>query len=335
MEIIQTLNCGKNFSLLDEQLAYLQESDVTGIRLNFNKYSEEDDVKNLTALSDVVMKYKERYKFLYDIPYPYNKTRILDYNINGEIITEGEVYELYFDIAEFKKKDANAILLSPLEKLYDDEEVIYFGDGQGAFEVVKKENNRVIVKAIGDFDIYRRKSITYGKVNMQDNLGEILNIINKTHTSEDYGCALSLVENCKEIYNLKKLINSNISLIAKIETKESMKNLDSIIQESDGVMIARGDLALLNQYYKLYFMLENIIKSANYHGRQIYMATDILQSMDCGRYVPSRADIIDVTNTYVWQSDFVILGYHINMNVIRRKIFVAKQIYDEFIKMSM
>lgn len=332
MEIIQTLNCGTNFSLLDEQMQYLLDSSVVGIRLNFNKFCGIQDIINWTELADIVMKYKGRYKFLYDIPYPYNKTRIQDYKLKEKRIRNNEIYELYFDILEYSKRQENTILLSSLDEMYSEEDVIYFGDGQGAFEIVKREKDKIIVKAITEFEIYKNKSITYGKSSIQCNLNEILSLINNVYSSGDYGCALSLVESSKEVRDFKRLINHNIELLAKIETPKSIENLDSIMLEADGVMVARGDLALLNKYYELYFIIEHIIKKGESYGKNLYMATDILQSMDSGRYIPSRSDIMDLSNIYLSKCDFIILGYNPSESIMKRKISVAGKIHDEIKK---
>ena len=86
MELIQTINCGNDFSLLDSQLLKIMDSNISGIRLNLNKYNQNSEVDSLSRLIEIISKYKQRYKFLYDLPFPYNKTRILEYKITGDVI---------------------------------------------------------------------------------------------------------------------------------------------------------------------------------------------------------------------------------------------------------
>ena len=106
MELIQTINCGDDFSLLDFQLTEIMDSGLSGIRLNLNKYIQSSEIDSLSRLFEIVFKYKERYKFLYDLPFPYNKTRIMEYKIMGNNIKKDEVYTLYFNQNDFIKAQA-------------------------------------------------------------------------------------------------------------------------------------------------------------------------------------------------------------------------------------
>lgn len=155
-------------------------------------------------------------------------------------------------------------------------------------------------------------------------------MIGDVSSSLDYGCALSLVENEKDLSEFMGLADKKLQLVSKIETNESINNLEEIVKRSDGIMLARGDLALLNPYYNLFQILDNIIKMAKHYHKSVYLATDILQSLDCGRYIPSRSDIIDLSLACSWKCDYAILGYHPNTEILKRKINVAGQICNRF-----
>ena len=330
MELIQTINCGNDFSLLDSQLLKIMDSNISGIRLNLNKYNQNSEVDSLSRLIEIISKYKQRYKFLYDLPFPYNKTRILEYKITGDVIKKGKIYTVYFNRNDFIKAQENAVLLSKPKNSYNNSEVIYYGDGQGAFDVVKESRDKVVLKALCDFHIYNRKGITYGKGKINDKIEPVLKKIGDICSPLDYGCALSLVEDDQDISSFINLIGKKLQLVSKIETNESITNLEKIVEKSDGIMLARGDLALLNPYYNLFQILEAIIRTAKKSYKSVYMATDILQSMDCGRYVPSRSDIIDLSVACRWGCDYVILGYHPDTEILERKINAADKICSEF-----
>ncbi len=330
MELIQTINCGDDFSLLDFQLTEIMDSNLSGIRLNLNKYIQSSEIDSLSRLFEIISKYKGRYKFLYDLPFPYNKTRIIEYNIIGDSIKKDEIYTLYFNQNDFIKAQKNAILLSKLKNSYNNSKVVYYGDGQGAFEIINEAKDKVVVKAICDFQIYKRKSITYGKGSINNKIEPVLNMIGDVCSSLDYGCALSLVENDQDLSEFIDLTDKKFQLVSKIETSESINNLKGIVKKSDGIMLARGDLALLNPYYKLFQILDDIIKVAKHYHKTVYMATDILQSLDCGRCIPSRSDIIDLSLACSWACDYVILGYHPNTEILKRKINAAEQICNGF-----
>ena len=251
MELIQTINCGNDFSLLDSQLLKIMDSNISGIRLNLNKYNQNSEVDSLSRLIEIISKYKQRYKFLYDLPFPYNKTRILEYKITGDVIKKGKIYTVYFNRNDFIKAQENAVLLSKPKNSYNNSEVIYYGDGQGAFDVVKESRDKVVLKALCDFHIYNRKGITYGKGKINDKIEPVLKKIGDICSPLDYGCALSLVEDDQDISSFINLIGKKLQLVSKIETNESITNLEKIVEKSDGIMLARGDLALLAQHERL------------------------------------------------------------------------------------
>lgn len=326
MELIQTINCGNDLSLLDYQLKEIVDTNISGIRLNLNKYIQDSEIEGLSRLFEMVLTYKNRYKFLYDLPFPYNKTRIVEFKISGDFIKKDELYTLFFHKNEYLNEHENAILLSMPNNSYNNSNIIYYGDGQGAFEIIDEFKGKVIVKALCDFQIYKRKSITYGKGRIDQKIEPILKIIGDVVTTSDYGCALSLVEKDRDLCDFIELKKKNCNIVSKIETSESVCNLEQIVKKSDAIMIARGDLALLTPYYNLFNIMNEIIDMAQQQHKCIYMATDILQSMDCGRYLPSRSDIIDLSLACNCKCDYVILGYHPKTEILKRKINAAEQI---------
>ena len=90
-------------------------------------------------------------------------------------------------------------------------------------------------------------------------------------------------------------MKKGIKIIAKIELKEAMKNLDSIIEESDGVMVARGDLGVQLPLEQVPFAQKKILDTANYKGKISITATEMLQSMKTS-FRPTRAEVTDITN---------------------------------------
>jgi len=122
--------------------------------------------------------------------------------------------------------------------------------------------------------------------------------------------ALSFVRSETDILNLKNLIkeySGNCSVIAKIETKEGLKNIDEILNHSDGVMIARGDLGVEVAIEYLPIIQKNIIKLANEKGKLIITATQMLDSMVNNPY-PTRAEVTDVANAIFDGTDCLMLS---------------------------
>ena len=119
--------------------------------------------------------------------------------------------------------------------------------------------------------------------------------------------AVSFVRKASDITEVKALVESNIKIIAKIELKEAMKNLDYIIDESDGVMVARGDLGVQLPLEQVPFAQKKILDTANYKGKISITATEMLQSMKIS-FRPTRAEVTDITNAILDGTDAVMLS---------------------------
>jgi len=119
--------------------------------------------------------------------------------------------------------------------------------------------------------------------------------------------AVSFVRDENDIKKVKEIADENIKIIAKIELKNAVKNLDSIIDEADGVMVARGDLGVQIELEKIPFIQKQILDQANAKGKITITATEMLQSMK-ESHRPSRAEVTDITNAILEGTDCVMLS---------------------------
>lgn len=122
--------------------------------------------------------------------------------------------------------------------------------------------------------------------------------------------ALSFVRQGSDIDRLRELIvakRPNTKIIAKIEMLEALKNLEEIIMKSDGVMVARGDLAVETGQSQLPGMQKKIIWLCNVAGIPVITATQMLDSM-VSNPRPTRAEITDVANAVIDGSDALMLS---------------------------
>jgi pyruvate kinase len=120
--------------------------------------------------------------------------------------------------------------------------------------------------------------------------------------------ALSFVRSSKDIIELKKWLkdkNQNIQVIAKIEKHEAINDFDAILKESDGIMIARGDLGVELSPQEVPFIQKQIIKKCNVEGKLVITATQMLESM-IHSPIPTRAEASDVANA-VWDGTDVVM----------------------------
>jgi len=122
--------------------------------------------------------------------------------------------------------------------------------------------------------------------------------------------ALSFVrgpEDIKRVRGILKKIGKDIFLISKIEKHEALQNVDNIIDTSDGVMIARGDLGVELPIEKVALIQKSIIKKCNKLGKPVITATQMLESM-IHNSRPTRAEVTDITNAILDGTDAVMLS---------------------------
>jgi pyruvate kinase len=120
--------------------------------------------------------------------------------------------------------------------------------------------------------------------------------------------ALSYTSGKEEIRKIRKLFSpKKVKIIAKIETAEGVRNIDEIINESDGVMVARGDLSKNISYEKVPIEQKIIIKKSKAKRKFVITATEMLLSMMKSK-TPERAEISDIANAILDGSDAVMLS---------------------------
>lgn len=113
----------------------------------------------------------------------------------------------------------------------------------------------------------------------------------------------SFIRNKEDIATVRKAIGeSNILLIAKIEDQQGVDNIDDIIENCDGIMIARGDLGSELPLEKLPMLQKVIIKKCNQRAKPVILATNLLESMTSNVF-PTRAEVTDVANGVMEGSD--------------------------------
>lgn len=178
--------------------------------------------------------------------------------------------------------------------------LVLVDDGKLQLKVLKVDikNGVVETRALNSHTIVPNKRInlpnshyTLPFLSNQDKIS----LINSIKLNADY-IALSFVNSVKDIKDVRKILGNagkKIQLIAKIETQQALDNIEAIINEADGIMVARGDLALETPFYNIPYHETNIIKLCKKANKPVIIATQMLDSLESSLQ-PTRAEVTDV-----------------------------------------
>ncbi|MFH1883605.1 MAG: pyruvate kinase [Planctomycetota bacterium] len=122
--------------------------------------------------------------------------------------------------------------------------------------------------------------------------------------------ALSFVRDENDIRQAAALIKPrlpNCRLVAKIENRQAIENIDGIIEAADGIMIARGDMGVAIPIHEVPIIQKRIIRKSNAAGKFVITATQMLEHMT-EHSIPTRAEVTDVANAIIDGTDFVMLS---------------------------
>ncbi len=189
---------------------------------------------------------------------------------------------------------------------------IYIDDGNIALIVKSRAKGFINTEVVIPGILKENKGINIPGANLKfngltdkDKIDIQFGIENKV----DY-IAQSFVRNKKDIIKIRDLVKAALPdcrIIAKIENRQGIKNIDEIIAASDGIMIARGDMGVSIPIYEIPMVQKRIIKKCNEAGKFVITATQMLESM-VENIRPTRAEVTDVANAILDGSDFIMLS---------------------------
>ncbi|MEA5017234.1 MAG: pyruvate kinase [Erysipelotrichaceae bacterium] len=201
-------------------------------------------------------------------------------------------------------------------ELYQDVKIndyLLIDDGKMRLTIIDRNNEDLVCRIENPGVIKTRKGVNVPNVHISMPF-----ISAKDYADLRFGCemdvdyiAASFVRTAEDILAIRNIINEmgkpKIHIMAKIENQEGYDNLDEILQEADGVMVARGDLGVevMTQFVPIY--QKKMIQKANAHGKPVVTATHMLESM-MGNPRPTRAEASDVANAILDGSDAIMLS---------------------------
>jgi len=173
-----------------------------------------------------------------------------------------------------------------------------FDKGKGHLKILEKKNNKILVKTIDSITIKDGKGVNLKEKVLEtsplsEKDRELIKIINKKKIGY---VAYSYVRRKVDIDNLKLHLNKKTKIFAKIENKKALKNLKELISITDGVIVARGDLAVETSLEQIPILQKKIIREANKQKKPVVVATELISSMVNSK-LPTRAEVDDIENS--------------------------------------
>lgn len=282
----------------EQMIKELFKSGMNVARLNFSHGSHESHKKTIELFRKVRDSLELSAAILLDTKGPEIRTGLIDGGraelVEGDNITLTNIEQ----IGNNRKVSFN---YSGLNKLLKNKDIIKIDDGSIVLEVESVNDTDIVCRVVVGGVLKDRKSINVPGVHLDmPYLSEKdkADIIFAVENDVDY-VAASFVRTKQDVIDLRKFLNyhggHSVKIISKIENADGVEHFDEILEESDGIMVARGDMGVEVEYEKLPGLQKRFIKSCYGAGKIVITATQMLESM-VHSYNPTRAEITDVAN---------------------------------------
>jgi len=280
---------------------------VNVFRLNFSHGDHEVHKASIKLIREASARLKKEVAILQDISGP--KVRIGE--VEGTLtLKKGDRLTLAKEPSS-EPKVLNLSYPDIIDMVKVGEEV-FFADGTLQTVVIEKYENSLVLQLLNDGELTSRKGVNFPKTKLK-----ISAITAKDEQDIEFGAnndidivALSFVQDKKDILKAKQIMakhNFDPFIVAKIETGEAINNLEEILQECNGVMVARGDLGAEFGVTRLPRIQKHIIEVANRLHKPSITATQMLTTMKDNPF-PTRAEVSDIANAVYDGTDAVMLS---------------------------
>jgi len=291
----------------EEKIESLIKAGVNIFRFNFKHNTIDWHSERIKRVNQVAKKMKTIIGTLIDLQGPELRVNLPVEKIK---IEKGHLYP--FGRQVFEKKILGIALSNfQVEDCLSGGEKVFIADGYFQFEVVKKKDG-FYLRSFSEGILKNRKNLNIPQLNLpfsslikRDFEGLKLAALHDI----DY-IALSFVRTKNDILALRKEMKKyeiTAKIVAKIETKKALENLTEIINKTDGVMVARGDLGVEVSLEALPYWQKKIINQSLSQGKFVITATQMLESM-VTNVLPTRAEISDIANAVYDGTDCVMLS---------------------------
>lgn len=308
-----------------DQLKALALEGVDGFRLNFSHGTHKDHQSVIENIVKINKELDLHIGIIADLQGP--KLRIGTIKNNKLNLSPG-------DVITFVNKECEGTMeciymnysLFPTDVKIG--ERVMIDDGKLVFEVIETNKlDTVKLKTLFGGELSSRKGVNLPdtKLSLPSLTEKDLKDLAYIMTQPVNWVALSFVRSSRDVVELKKLVRSyghSAQIISKIEKPEAISDLEAIIEISDGIMVARGDLGVEVPMERLPVMQKHIVRTCHKYGKPVIVATQMLESMITNPS-PTRAEITDVANAVLDGADCLMLSGETSVGIHPVKVIEA------------
>lgn len=294
----------------EEVLSKMVEGGMNVARFNFSHGSHEEHKAKMNLVKEVSREKAIPVALLLDTKGP--EIRIKQFATGQADLKEGQEFILTTRDIQGNEKEV-AVTYGNFPEELKPGDIVLIDDGLIQIRVKKIEGPDVIGRVENGGTLKNNKSINLPNVNIN-----LPAITQKDREDIEFGIrenidyiAASFVRKAEDVLEIRRVLEENnaqhIHIISKIENREGVNNIDEIIEVSDGIMIARGDLGVEIPPEEVPLVQKIIIKKCNEVGKPVITATQMLDSM-IRNPRPTRAEVTDVANAIFDGTDAIMLS---------------------------
>ena len=296
----------------EEVISELIDAGMNVARLNFSHGTHEEHAVKIAKIKKVREQKKAPIAIMLDTKGP--EFRIGTFE-NGKImLKEGDPFTFTTEDIAGNEQRVSVSFKGICEQLFPGDKIL-LNNGLMVFEVTDVKAPDVICKTIIGGELSNRKSMFF-----PDKELDMVYLSEQDKSDIAFGVeqgidyiACSFVSRAQDVIDVRNWLEKcgspagDIEIIAKIESRAGVNNLDEILAASDGIMVARGDLGVEVPFEELPSIQKTIIHKCRVHGKRSITATEMLESM-IKQPRPTRAEISDVANAVYDGSSAIMLS---------------------------
>jgi pyruvate kinase len=292
-----------------ESIRQLLEAGVDVFRLNASHGTQDEHGRRIKIVRELAAEMKQHVGLLLDLQGP--KIRLGTFENGGCTLQSGSEFRITTDQVTGTCERASTTYKDFVKDVKPGDRVL-LADGSVELRVRSKTSTDTVCEVVRGGPISDRKGINLPGVEVSASSlskKDVADLRFGLEAGIDF-VALSFVRKRDDVLRLRLYLeeaDSHVQIIAKIEKPEGWNNVEDILDESDGVMVARGDLGVEMALEKVPFIQKSIIERARKHGKFVITATQMLESMIENPY-PTRAEVSDIANAIYDGTDAVMLS---------------------------